>query len=206
MLAVGALASTGLAQLRNPTDWTWRLDADAKLVTSLDPPAGSWLFGMMPPGWHVTTGPGALLTPSKLAAQDGNFSVEAEIFLFPGDSQEGLGIFIGGQDAAYTALLIRRDGQAAAFLHTGTDVKAVAPWQRHEGITPGNAAQPVKNVLKVDVDPASVSLSVNGGRVAQVPRQSVRTEGRVGLRIGKGLNLHITTFDVTQRLAPQRAR
>jgi len=86
------------AQLKTPVDWTWRLDAPATLVTSLDVPEGSWLFVRMPPGWHVTTGPGAVLFPSELPEVDGNYSLETQIFLFPGTSQEEYGVFIGGRD------------------------------------------------------------------------------------------------------------
>ena len=45
-------------------------------------------------------------------------------------------------------------------------------------------------------------MSVNGAAVAKVPRADVRTEGRIGFRIGGGVNLHISSLDVTTRLAP----
>lgn len=45
----------------------------------------------MPPGWHITTGPGAVLyDPARVA--DGPFTLEAELFLFPGGNQDGFGV------------------------------------------------------------------------------------------------------------------
>jgi hypothetical protein len=56
-------------------------------------------FVTMAPGWHVTTGPAALLYhPDYRTKNMDNFAVEAEIFLFPGTSQEEYGIFIGGKN------------------------------------------------------------------------------------------------------------
>jgi hypothetical protein len=60
----------------------------------------------------------------------------------------------------------------------------------------------VKNVLKVDVDPLNVTLWVNATKVLAVPRAGVRSDGRVGFRIGKDMNLHITTLNVTRKFAP----
>jgi hypothetical protein len=60
-------------------------------------------------------------------------------------------------------------------------------------------------VLRVEVDPASVQLLVNGASVAKVPRAELRTDGRIGFRIGSSLNLHVSSLDVTTRLAPAPA-
>jgi hypothetical protein len=45
-------------------------------------------------------------------------------------------------------------------------------------------------------------LWVNGQKVLSVPRADLATDGRVGFRIGKDMNLHITTFNVTRKMAP----
>ena len=74
----------------------------------------------MPPGFHVTTGPGTVLFHPDHAGK-GNFSVEAEVFLFPGDSPSDYGIFVGGRDLdpakspSYIAFLVRRDGKASVL-------------------------------------------------------------------------------------------
>ncbi len=201
------------AQLKNPSDWTWRLDTPATLVSTLDVPDQSWLFVMMPPGWHVTTGPGALLFPTDLRSVEGNFSLEAQVFLFPGKSAEEYGVFIGGSaadaqaPAEYTAFVLRRDGQAAVLTRSRDGASTPAAWRPHDAIVVHTGGtDPVKNVLRLDVDPVTVTLSVNGTKVLDVPRASVRSSGLVGFRVGKDLNLHITSLDVTRRYAPQPTR
>src|SRR5262245_1452316 len=72
------------AQLTTPTDWKWRQDAEAPIATGLQMKPGEWAFVQMPPGWHVTTGPGVLLYPAANGDVTGHFSLESEIFLFPG--------------------------------------------------------------------------------------------------------------------------
>lgn len=210
VLCVILAAAPVVAQLKTPTDWQWRLDSPASLVTTLDVPERSWLFVRMPPGWHVTTGPGALLFPADAPSLTPNFSLEATIFLFPGESREEFGLFLGGQEIdsqrppEYTAFVLRRDGQAAVLKRTAASLTPVVNWQAHEAIMPhrGGTTEPVKNVVRVDVDAVAVNLLVNGTSVAKVPRADVRTDGRIGFRIGSGVNLHISSLDVTTRLAP----
>ncbi len=65
LIVLGACAPALLtAQLTTPTDWKWRQDAPAPLAAGLKMDPGSWAFVQMPPGWHVTTGPGVLLYPT----------------------------------------------------------------------------------------------------------------------------------------------
>jgi hypothetical protein len=163
----------------------------------------------MPPGWHITTGPGALLYPMSHGEVDGNFSLESEIFLFPGESRDEYGLFLGGRDIDtagtpdYSAFVLRRDGHAAVLRRRAGETTPLAAWQRHEAIVTGKAdGDPVKNVVRVDVDPVNATLWVNGTKVLAVPRQNLQADGRVGLRVGKDVNLHVTTLNVTRKLAP----
>jgi hypothetical protein len=162
----------------------------------------------MPPGWHVTTGPGALLYPDSGGDTSGNFSLEAEVFLFPGESQSEYGVFLGGRDVdgnapEYTAFVLRRDGQAAVLRRRAGRAAPIADWQRHDAVVPhkgGNDA--VKNVVRVDVDPQNATMLVNGTKVVSIARNEIGADGRVGLRVGDAMNLHISTFNVTRRFAP----
>jgi hypothetical protein len=201
------------AQLTTPTDWKWRQDAPAPLAAGSKMEPGSWVFVQMPPGWHVTTGPGVLLYPTTNGEIGGNFSLEAEVFLFPGEAADEYGLFLGGQDidtsAApdYAAFVLRRDGMSAVLRRRAGQTTPLVDWQRHEAVLQGNLkGDAVKNVLRVDVDPLNATFSVNSAKVATVPLANLRADGRIGFRIGKDMNLHITTLNVTRKLAPLPAK
>jgi len=209
LLICACAPATLTAQLTTPTDWKWRQDAAAPLASGSKMEPGSWVFVQMPPGWHVTTGPGVLLYPTMQGDVAGNFSLEAEIFLFPGESPEEYGLFLGGLDIDtsetpdYSAFVLRRDGHAAILRRRAGQTTPLVNWQRHEAIVPHKGGnEPVKNVVRVDVDPLNATLSVNGATVISVPRQDLRADGRIGFRIGKDVNLHISALNVTRRLAP----
>jgi hypothetical protein len=165
-------------------------------------------FVAMPPGWHVTNGPGALLYPSGTEVR-GNFVIESEIFLFPGTTTNEYGVFIGGSglDSAslaprYVAFVGRRDGRAA-ILRTGATAAAIpANWQENTALLPQAGADAVKNVLRVEVTPTHVIFSGNGKEILREARAGFTTDGAVGFRLGKDVNVHITTFDITRRFAP----
>jgi hypothetical protein len=208
---LGAAApSPAFAQVAAPSDWKWRQDAPAPLAAGPKAEPGSWVFVEMPPGWHVTTGPGVLLYPAAQGDAAGNFSLEAEVFLFPGTSQEEYGLFLGGDSidgpgpADYAAFVLRRDGQAAVLQRRGGNTTSLVNWQRYEPVIPHNGGEDaVKNVIRVDVDASTVAMSVNGVKVLSVPRPDLKTDGRIGFRIGRDVNLHISALNVTRKLAPQ---
>ena len=212
-IASVALPAAVRGQLTTPPDWKWRQDAPATLATGVTMKPGSWVFVQMPPGWHITTGPGALLYPSSQGEVDGNFSVEAEIHLFPGTSTDEFGVFLGGREIEssttprYAAFVLRRDGSAAVLERRAGESKAIAEWRRNEAILPHDGGKDTaKNVIRVDVDAAAATMFVNGAKVVSVSRQQVAAEGRIGFRVGKDLNLHITTLNVTRKLAPLPAK
>lgn len=210
--AVALVPTVVDAQLATPPGWRWVTDAPARHQTSLDPKEGEWLFGQMPPGWHITTRPAAILFEPTTQTR-GRFALEAETFLFPGESPAGFGLLLGGKDlespgARYVAFLIRRDGSAAVERFTGGASALrtlLVPWTRHDAIKPQAGKQDTaKNVLRVEVEADGTTLLVNGTAVAKAPREGESLDGLVGFRIGADLNLHITNLDVTARLAPLR--
>ena len=72
-----------------------------------------------------------------------------------------------------------------------TEHPAIVSWEgRGEGAT-------AKNVLAIEVRGDEVAFFVNDQEVARVPRADVDTDGIVGLRVNHGLNLHVTSLDVT---------
>ena len=210
-------AGTGVvpldAQLTTPSDWKWRQDSPAPLSGSARMEPGSWVFVQMPPGWHVTTGPGALLYPAANGDVSGNYSLEVEIFLFPGDSQSEYGVFLGGREVdgsaspEYAAFVLRRDGHAAVLRRGSGQAGTAADWQRHDAVVPHKGGDDaVKNVIRIDLDPLAATMMVNGAKVLSVPRDGLGTDGRIGLRIGKDMNVHVSSFNVTRKLAPVPAK
>ena len=95
-VAVAAAVIPPGGQLKTPEDWKWRLDEPAAMSPGGKMEAGQWWFVAMPPGWHVTMGPGGLVYHPAYRAS-GRFVVESELFLFPDSSDEGVGLFVGGQ-------------------------------------------------------------------------------------------------------------
>lgn len=205
LLAMAWLTAPLQAQLTTPSHWRWVTDTPAQLVTESDVPDTAWRFVSMPPGWHVTTGPGAMLFDPAYEA-NGRFSLETKIFLFPNPSDQGYGLFIGGREldgdrASALAFLIRRDGAAAVARMAGNDVEFLVPWQPHSGTRAHEGSGTVENVLRVSAGPQRIVYLVNGDTVAVVPRSAGLVEGRFGLRVGARLNVHVSYLDYIQHLA-----
>jgi hypothetical protein len=203
------VASAGLAQQAPPelpAGWTVRVDrADAS--------AADVKFWNMPPGWHATTGPAAVLfNPANTAA--GDYRLESESFLFPGEHAEGYGVIFGGKDLAleaqsYAYFLIRKDGRFLVKVREGAATRTLIPWTEHAAIVRHPGEGTAKNVLAVQVGKDNVDFFVNGEKVGTLPRAQLPTDGIVGLRINHRLNVHITTLTVEsaagkKEFAPRR--
>lgn len=202
MLAVAATSAT--AQLKTPVDWKWRVDGPGAIVDADPPKATDTRFVAMPPGWHITTGPATLLYHPDDQTK-GNFAVEAEIHLFPGESQEEYGVFLGGKGLAasetpsYVSFVARRDGKGAIIPRGGT---AIVDWKANEAILPNATKDTVRNVLRVDVTANDVVFTANGKEVAKIPRAGLNLDGYFGFRFGKDMNVHASRLDLTHKLAP----
>ena len=213
MLATGLVLTSAVltAGQKTPTDWKWRIDGGTGSVTdAAEPKSGEVTFVTMAPGWHITTGPGALLYhPDYQTKNTDNFAVEAEFFLFPGTSQEGYGIFVGGKHLtpqerpSYLEFVARRDGMGMIRRGTG---EPLVNWKANDAILPhpGKEKETVKNILRVEAGPIDIVFNANGKEVARIARAgtNVNLEGYLGLRIGRDLNIHASRLDVTHKLAP----
>jgi hypothetical protein len=206
--AAGAPAQQAEKKEELPAGWTVRVDrANAS--------AADVKFWNMAPGWHATTGPAAILyNPANTAS--GEYRLESESFLFPGEHAEGFGVFFGGKDLdkdtqAYTYFLIRKDGQFIVKAREGAATRTLIPWTANAAIVPHDGSkETAKNTLAVQVGKDAVNFIVNGQQVGSVPRAQMATDGVVGLRINHRLNVHITTLTVEsaagkQEFAPKRA-
>lgn len=157
----------------------------------------------MKPGFHLTTGPAAIIYDSTKRAR-GDWRLEAVIHLFnPGARAEGFGVFFGGSALAtatprYGYALVRRDGRALLKARDGATTRTVRDWTANGAIPVWNAAKgpSVKYVVVVEARGPRVTMSVGGTQVLDAPRSDLPADGIVGLRINHALNLHVESFAV----------
>lgn len=202
-----AAAGTAKAQLVTPPEWRWSLDAPARLVTEQAVPDSAWRFVAMPPGWHVTTGPGAFLYDPAHTA-DGVFTLTSTLYLFPDPSESGYGLFLGaesydGERPLGLSFLLRRDGAATVTRTDSTGTETVVPWTTVPAARPHTGGV-VENRLAVAAGPDRIAFRVNDDTVAVLPRTSYAVDGGFGFRVGSGVNLHAGSLDLTRHLAPPR--
>jgi hypothetical protein len=199
LLTCAILAAPAHAQdeeFTRPPDWMVRFDRPA--------PDSAIYFVDMPPGWHITTGPAAILHDPAMTAS-GEYRLRSEIFLFPGERREGYGVFFGGSDLqgdgqAYSYFLLRKDGRFLVKQRRGAETATLVGWTAHEAVVPHEGGDdPIKNVVEVDVGPETVTFLVNGAEVGSLERASLATDGHVGLRVNHALNVHVSSLAVEKR-------
>jgi hypothetical protein len=162
---------------------------------------------LMPPGWHITTSSAAILYDPANQAR-GRFAIEAEIHLFPGESNEGYGVFLGGSGLdgilpSWTAFLITKDGSATIVRRQNNSSTSLFPTTKAESIKPHTGGDGTAlNIIRVLVQGDSAVFSANGQRIAAVPARELGLDGTFGFRVGQNLNLHVTNLDLVTRLAP----
>jgi len=199
---IGATAAVGQEAGAAPDGWLARTDRGGHGGGE----AGE--FRDMPPGFHITTGAsGIFYHPDKTAS--GGYRVESEIFLFdPGQRNEGFGIFIGGADldgegVAYTYFLIRRDGSTLVKRREGEATSELQGWTRSDAVVKWEdgeeGAATAGNVLAIEAGPSELVFSVNDHEVFRTARTSALSDGVVGVRVNHGLNVHVSSLEVTSR-------
>ena len=154
----------------------------------------------MPPGWHLTATPAAILYDPVVVGR-GAFRIEAELHRFPGGLESGFGLFFGGSDLTgvpdYFAFLIDGTGRFELYHRAGEEVHSVTARATHPAVLPWTEGS-VKNVLAAEVRSDSVRFIVNGQEVAAFQRQPYMDfEGVVGLRVEGNVDLHLSRLDVT---------
>lgn len=200
LLTAGAVEAQAVA----PPGWRWTFDGGGA------EPDTAWTFVQMPPGWHVTMARGGFLFDPAQRVES-NFVIESEMFVFP-TTPDGAayGVFAGGSGLEASpdavAFQLRPDGTAAVIRWTGGSQRTLLDWTARDAILRRSEAGPVKNVIRVVADPDRVHMVVNGDTVGSVPRADAPVDGNVGLRMSAGVNAHVTTLDVTRRLAPPAPR
>lgn len=198
LIALTLVPSAALAQGARPAGWIVKTDTGQ--------PDTSVAHQAMPPGWHITTGPASILYDPANQGR-GRYAIEAEIFLFPGESKEGYGIFLGGAglesaDATWTAFLITRDGSAVIEKRQSNATLVLYPLTTAASVKPHTGEGTAHNILRVLVQGDSVVFSANGTRIAALHSRDLPLEGTFGFRVGNQVNLHISNLDLVRRLAP----
>ena len=201
--------SAGALQLTPPPTWKWVTDRPARQVSTPDKvPDSAFTFVRMPPGWHITMGPGGVLFDPRYFVEE-QFALESEVFHFPNSSNGEYGLFVGGAEMEgsgprYVSFVIRGDGSAAAWERRSGETRMLSEWRRAEAVIPTDGKEIVRNQIRLVVTKKEAILRANGLDVLILPREAIPLDGQFGFRVGQGVNLHITTLDATHRLAPTR--
>ncbi len=175
-----------------PAGWQVRVEADAS--------SDNVKFMNMPPGWHITTGPAALLYRPENAAA-GLYRLESESFLFADDRLEGHGVFFGGHgldtpDSSYTSFLLRKDGRFQIEVRRASETSTPVAWTEHVAVAKPTGEQPAKNKIAVAVAAEEIRFHVNGQQVAELPRTALPSDGIFGLHVRNQVNVHVTSLTV----------
>ena len=203
VLIAPTLVTPASAQdLEFPRPPSWRVEPDSAAGGASD----EIYFVEMPPGWHVTTGPPVALWDPAISAA-GIFRIEMEVYLFdPGGRQEPFGILVGGRGLGephqdYLSFLVREGGEYAVGRRMGSTTQTLLGWTRHPAILswserPENEVT-VRNTLTVEAREDQVGFIVNGREVVTLVRRALRPlDGIVGIRVGGGLDLHVSRLEV----------
>lgn len=202
LAAPAALAAQGGGQSKKaeqtlPAGWSIRVDEGDPAKVKME---------AMAPGWHVTTGPAAVLYREQDQAS-GAYEVSGKLHLFPakGGHNEAFGLVIGGKDLQganerYTYFLIRGDGTYKVKRRAGASATDVTKdWAPNAAIVKGKDDGPVANVLSIAVAKDKVSFRVNGTEVYSAPAGSVDTDGIAGIRINHMLSIHVESLTITRK-------
>ncbi|HRP08029.1 MAG TPA: hypothetical protein PLL69_06025 [Gemmatimonadales bacterium] len=191
--------------------WTWRLDGEQVTPTTAGELApGQWAWQQMPPGWHITTtSQGATLFPVEANPLTGRWAVEMELFLFPDPGSEGAGIVLaqpGAPEIGEMRVLFRRDGQVAMEVHSPGGDRVLAGWTADTAAEAHDGKEIRKYVLRVSLTDGVLGAALNGREMLSLELIPGHAAGAMtaGIRVGSGLNVHVSRFDLVKPLAPAK--
>ena len=196
-LALLTLTVTTLSA-QAPPGWKVRPDDPKADMAKLD-------FSEMKPGFHVTTGPAVILWHPDSTAS-GNYTINTEIFFFREGSRdtEAYGILLGGKDLEtapdYVYFMLRNDGKYLVKHRAGNgDTHLITDWTQHPAVVMHMGGEGnIKNIIGAAAGPDSVRFFVNGKSVASYPRDHMKVDGIVGIRVNHGLNLHFSKLAISK--------
>ncbi len=196
------LAAPALAQA--PEGWQLRID---RSTNAADPDKSPDVkFAKMEPGFHVTTGPAAVLyNPSNTAS--GTYTLKGTFHLMkPSGHNNYYGLVFGGNSLDgpgqnYLYFVIGQNGTFIVKHRAGDathDVQARTP---HAAIVkPDSVKGSSANALEVRVGADKIDYVINDVVVHTTPKAGMtsRTDGIWGARVNHQLDVHVTGLGVTK--------
>lgn len=200
-LAIPALAAPALAQA--PEGWQLRVDRSTNAADPDDSPDVK--FSRMEPGFHVTTGPAAVLYhPGNTAS--GAYTLKGTFHLMkPSGHNNYYGLVFGGNSLEgprqnYLYFLIGQNGTYIVKHRAGdTTTHNVQARTPHDAIVKPGADGASANTLEVRVGADAIDYVINGTLVHSTPKAGMtsRTDGVWGARVNHQLDVHVTGLGVT---------
>lgn len=204
LLTVFAVALAVPAFAQAPEGWTFRVDPSRN---PSDPDRSNEVkFARMEPGFHVTTGPAAVLYhPANTVS--GAYTLKGTFHLMkPSGHNNYYGLVFGGNslDAEgqnYLYFLIGQNGTYIVKHRAGAATHDVQPRTAHAAIVkPDSTGKSVANTLEVRVGVDRIDYVINNQVVHSTPKTGMtsRTDGIWGARINHQLDVHVTGLGVSR--------
>lgn len=195
------LAAPAVAQA--PKGWQLRVD---KSTNAADPDnVPDVKFVTMGKGFHVTTGPAAVLWKPGDAVT-GAYTLKGRFRLVrPSGHTNYSGLVFGARDLGgsgqnYLYFLVAQDGTFLVKHRAGDDTHVVKEKTASDAIAKPDSTGSSTNALEVRVGGDKIDYVVNGKVVATTPKagMTARTDGAYGIRVNHLLELHIDGIEVVK--------
>jgi hypothetical protein len=204
MVVAVALVITAKAEAQAPAGWTMRLD---RSTNQSDPDKTPDVkFTRMGPGFHVTTGPAAVLWSPDSTAK-GSYTLKGTFHLMrPSGHVNYYGLVFGGGnlDSArqnYLYFVVGQNGMYTIKHRAGDamthEVQGRTP---HAAIAKPDTSGASVNNLEVRVGADRIDYVVNGTVVHTTPKagMTARTDGVWGVRVNHQLDIHVEKLGVVK--------
>jgi hypothetical protein len=201
VLVVAALSAAISLSAQSPQGWKVRIDRSQNAQDPDNTP--SLVFKPMGKGFHVKGGPaGTFWNPANMAS--GNFTLKGTFNLQePSNHVNYYGLVFGGSNLdaptqAYVYFVVAQNGTFLVRRRQGENVTEIVNRQGNAAVRQPGANGQSSNALEVRVAGDTISYVVNGTVVSSGPKNGVKTDGLVGVRVNHVLDVQIEGFEVTK--------
>jgi opacity protein-like surface antigen len=201
-LAVALISPAARAQA--PAGWQMRLDRSTNASDPDKTPDVKVI--QMGPGFHVTSGPAAVLWSSRNSAT-GVYTLKGTFHLMqPSGHSNYYGLVFGGADLegpnqSYLYFLVAQNGTYIVKHRAGdATTHNVQARTVHAAVAKPDSTGKSVNNLEVRVGADRIDYVINGTVVHTAPKtgMSARTDGLWGVRINHQLDVHVEKLGVTK--------